>query len=87
MVRGKHAGVGDLFQGSGSVGSYLWVIYMGGEPPYWFSLGGFLEHGGLPDHRKVSIVVSGWKFIVPPIGGGNIVEGFGGGGGVRLEEA
>ena len=32
MGRIKHAGVGDLFQGGGTGGSYLWFGYVGDDP-------------------------------------------------------
>ena len=52
--RGKHADVGDTFQGGGS-GSYsLWVRNVGDEPPNGPIPGGVTVQGDLPDHGKES---------------------------------
>ena len=34
MGRIKHAGVGNLFQGGGTGGSYLWLVDVGDDPPH-----------------------------------------------------
>ena len=44
--RGKHVGVGDLFQGGGSGGSSLRVGDVVDDPPYGPSPGDVPEQGG-----------------------------------------
>ena len=84
---GKHAGVRDIFQGSGSGSSCPWVGHVGDEPPHGPDPGGFTAQGGPSDHRETSVADSRWKLGVPPLGGGNAGGRFGGGGGVSIEEA
>ena len=79
----KNAGVGDLLQDGGTVGSYLWVVYMGDDPPYVTVPGGIPEWGVSTDGRTETSTASGRQMVVPLLGGGNaggdIVGGIGGG--------
>ena len=87
MVRGKHAGVRDIFQDSGSDGSSLWVRGLGDDPLHGPGPGGFPAQGGPQNHGKEFMEASEKKLVAPPLGGGDAVGGFGGVGGVCTEDA
>ena len=88
--RGKHAGVGDIFQDVGSGSSSLWIGELSDDPPHGLVPGDLSEQVGLSGYRKKSVAALGRNLVVTPLeggdGGGNLVCGFGGGGGIRLEE-
>ena len=64
--RGKHTGVGNIFQGGGSGCSPLWVGDVGADPLTVQALGGFLEQGVSSAHIKKSVAESGRKLGIPP---------------------
>ena len=51
----KHAGFGDIFQGGGTGGSFLWVRDMGDEPMHGPGPGYFPLYGGSMYHRTSTI--------------------------------
>ena len=59
MVRGKHTGVGGIFQGSGSCGDSIWVRYMGDYPLHGPVPGGVPSQGRPEDHSKTAATASG----------------------------
>ena len=88
--RSKHVGVGDIFHDGGSGGPSLWVRNVSDEPPHVPVLGEFTEQGVPSYQRKKSAVALGRNLGVTPLekadGGRNVGGGFGGGGGICLEE-
>ena len=56
MGRGRHAGVWEIFQGSGSVGSSLWDRHVGYDPLHGPGPVGFPEKIHPTYHKKVDIV-------------------------------
>ena len=75
----KHTGVGDLLQDGVTVGSYLWVVYMGDDPPHVTFPGGIPVQGVSTDDRTEISTASGRQMVVPLLGGGNSGGGIGGG--------
>ena len=67
IVRVKHAGVRDIFQGGGSVGSSLWVRDVGDDPLCGTGPGGFPAQGGPSDHRNTTEEALVHKLVVPPL--------------------
>ena len=66
MERGKHAVVGDIFQGGGSGSFSIWVGDVGDDPPYGPGPGNVPSQGGPLDHGKAATVASGRNLGVPP---------------------
>ena len=86
MVKGKPAGVGDVFQGGDSVGAYLWIGDLGDDLLNGSGFGVFSTQGGQVDHRETYPEASVRKLVLPPLGGDDVVVGAGGGGWLCLEE-
>ena len=67
--RGKHAGVGNILQGGGSVGSSISFGYMGYDPTHGLVPWDFPEQDGSSSHKKTAAAESGRKLGVPLLGG------------------
>ena len=61
-------GLGDVFQGGGAGGYFIWVGYVGDEPPHGIGPGKLTEQGCQVYYRETVKVLRTWGLVLPTAG-------------------